>query len=457
VIERYALPEIKACFSDEARLALWLEVELLALEGWAEVGRIPPEVPAVARARAPQVDHAFVQAVAERERVTNHDLAAFVDVVQEAIGMPEGRFVHFGLTSSDVVDTALGATLSRAGARITEAARDLVRALVARARKHASTPMAGRTHGMHAEPTTFGAKLALFALQAGRDLERIEAAVRRVAVGKVSGAVGTYSTVDPRVEAYVLGRLGLAAVPASQVVARDRHAEVLFALASAATTVEALATEVRHLARSEIAEVEEPFGAGQKGSSAMPHKRNPVLAERLCGLARLLRGYVVPGLEDVVLWHERDISHSSVERIVLPDACMLAYYALRKAAWLVDGLVVDEERMRRNLDSSQGAVFSQHVLLALVERGMERDRAYRIVQRAARLAGDEGRTLLEVLSDDPEVAMTRDELEACCSLERALAHTSKHIDALDELEARLLVRAAPDMHSQSMLEPKKGA
>ncbi len=335
------------------------------------------------RAR-PRVDAAFVAAVAAREQVTDHDVAAFVDVVQEAIGPPAGAFVHYGLTSSDVVDTALSLCLVQAADLLVGAAGALYDALAEQARRHATTPMLGRTHGIHAEPTTFGAKMALFALQVDRDRDRLRRARAAVAVGKLSGAVGTYSNLDPRVEELVCHALGLEPVPASQVIARDRHAEYLYACASSGATVEAIATELRLLQQSEIGEVEEAFGTGQKGSSSMPHKRNPITSERLCGIARLLRANLQPGLEDVALWHERDISHSSVERVVLPDSSLLAYYALRRAARLIDGLVVNEARMRQNLlEGSLGLVFSQAVLLALVEAGASRDGAYRVVQRAA--------------------------------------------------------------------------
>ncbi len=440
MIPRYSLPEMASLFSDEARLGLWLEVELLALEALAELGEVPAAYPAACRARAPVVDAGFVARVSRREQVTDHDVAAFVDVVQATIGPPEGSFVHHGLTSSDVVDTALSTTLTRAADLLLEASVDFVEVLRRRAVEQAGTAMLGRTHGMHAEPTTFGVKLALFCLQADRDRERLRRARDAVAVGKLSGAVGTYSNVDPFVERHVCHSLGLRPVPATQVIARDRHAEYLYALAAVGSTVEALATEIRHLQRSEVAEVEEAFGAGQKGSSAMPHKRNPITAERLVGLARVLRGYLVAGLEDVALWHERDISHSSVERIVLPDASLLAYYSLRRAARLVEGLVVKAERMLENLlEGSYGLVFSQPVLLALVRAGLDRDDAYRIVQRDALSAQSERVPLRSVLEKDADVvaALGADAVAAVLDdafdLERALAHATHAIDALKEL------------------------
>jgi adenylosuccinate lyase len=435
MIPRYSLPEMAAQFTDEARFEMWLEVELLAVEGWAEVGTIPREAAAAVRARAPKVTPELVAAINDRERVTDHDVAAFVDVVQDAIGAPEGSWVHYGLTSSDVVDTALCATLTRAADLLLDASGALVAVLKARALEFMDAPMPGRTHGMHAEPTTFGAKLALWCLQADRDRGRLRVARAKIAVGKLSGAVGTYSNIDPRVEEHVCRALGLTAVPATQVIARDRHAELLWACASVGATIEMIGTEIRHLARTEVGEVEEAFGSGQKGSSAMPHKRNPILSERLSGLARVLRGYLGAGLEDVALWHERDISHSSVERVILPDACLLTYYVMRRAAGLVQNLVVHTERMRSNVvEGSFGLVFSQPVLLALVESGLERDAAYRIVQRDARLAWEEKRSFRGVLEADAEVTLDGPALDQAFSLERALQHVARFTQALQEVE-----------------------
>ena len=431
MIPRYAPPDMAALFSDAARFSLWLEVELLATEAQAALGVVPADEAATCRAKAPTVDDVFVAEVLEREKVTDHDLAAFVDVVQERIGAPAGSHIHYGLTSSDVVDTALCATLTQAADLLLGDLDAFVAALKGRALELLHVPVTGRTHGMHAEPTTFGVKFALWALQADRDRRRMRAARDAVAVGKLSGAVGTYSNIDPSVEASVCAALGLTPVPATQVIARDRHAEYLAACASIGATVELMCTEIRHLARSEVGEAEEPFGAGQKGSSSMPHKRNPVLSERLCGLARLLRGYLGAGLEDVALWHERDISHSSVERVALPDASMLACYMLRRATSLAAGLVIHPDRALANLtEGSLGLVFSQSVLLALVDAGLTRDQAYRIVQRDARTAWEERRPLRAVLEDDPEVTLTATQLDAAFDLSRTLRHVDRFADAV---------------------------
>lgn len=430
MIARYALSPMADLFTDERRYATWLEVEILAAEAQAKVGVVPPEAAAAIRDRA-----GFdVAAIEEREQTTEHDVAAFVDVVQERVGQPEGAWLHYGLTSSDVVDTALSVTLVRACDLLLDAVEQLDTAIATRAREHRDTPMVGRTHGIHAEPTTFGAKLALWALQVRREHERVTRAREAVAVGKLSGAVGTYSNVAPEVEAYVCEHLGLRPVPATQVLARDRHAELLYACASLGASVESFALEVRHLQRTEVGELEEPFRSGaQKGSSAMPHKRNPVKSEQLCGLARVLRANVIPGLEDVALWHERDISHSSVERIVLPDSLQLAYYLAVKFRAIVEGMTPHPDRMLANLDASFGLVFSQPVLLALVETGLSRDDAYRLVQRDAMRTWEERRPFLDVLSDDPAVvgALGMDRLKACFDLDRALEHAGLAVDALE--------------------------
>jgi adenylosuccinate lyase len=420
-------------FTDESKYGTWLEVEVLATEAWARVGVVPEVDARAVRERA-----AFdVDAIEERERVTEHDVAAFVDEVQERVGQPAGGWVHYGLTSSDVVDTALSVTLTRAVELLLEAAAALESAIAGRAREFRDTAMVGRTHGVHAEPTTFGAKLALWALQVRRDRERLARARDAIAVGKLSGAVGTYSNIDPQVEAYVCEHLGLRPVPATQVLARDRHAEFLYACASVAATVESFALEIRHLQRTEVREVEEPFRQGsQKGSSAMPHKRNPVKAEQLCGLARVVRANLQAGLEDVALWHERDISHSSVERIILADSALLAYYELVKFRSIVEGMHVYPDRMLENLDASYGLVFSQPVLLALVEAGRSRDEAYRIVQRNAMTTWEQRRPFIDVLREDADVraSLSDERLAACFDLKRALANVGRVFDVLDELD-----------------------
>jgi adenylosuccinate lyase len=360
-------------------------------------------------------------------------VAAFVDIVAGRVCQPAGGWVHYGLTSSDVVDTALSLALSRAATLLVDAASALEEAIAARARELRDVPMVGRTHGIHAEPTTMGAKLALWALQMRRDRVRLERARQAVSVGKLSGAVGTYSNVDPAVERYVCRRLGLRPVPATQVLARDRHAEFAYACASVAAGVEAFALEVRHLQRTEVGEAAEPFRKGaQKGSSAMPHKRNPVRCEQMCGLARVVRANLVPALENVALWHERDISHSSVERVILPDTSMLTYYLLVKFKEIVEGLEVFPERMLENLERSYGLVFSQPVLLALVASGLDRDAAYRIVHGSAMAAWEERRPFAEILRENPDVTgrLPEERLAACFDLKAALANAGRVFEVL---------------------------
>jgi adenylosuccinate lyase len=435
MIARYSLPEMSAVFADTARFQRWLEIELLATEAHVALGIVSAEQAAQCRASAPVVDEAFVQAVSDRERITDHDVAAFVDVVQGAIGPGAGAWIHYGLTSSDVVDTALCWMLRDAADLLIAASTDLLRTLVHLARTHRDAVMIGRTHGVHAEPTTFGAKLALWALQVDRDRDRLRAARAAVSVCKLSGAVGTYSNIDPAVERFVAERLGLAAVPATQVIARDRHAEYLWACASVGSTMELIAVELRHLQRTEVREVLEGFKPGQKGSSAMPHKRNPISAETISGLSRVLRGNLQAGMQDIALWHERDISHSSVERVILPDSSLLAHYVMRRGERLLSGMQVNTDTMRSNLFSSHGLVFSQGVLLALVQAGLSRDDAYRVVQTSAMRAWDEHtdfRTLLE--ADAAVAALDASTLDAAFDLERSLRNIGSVFEALDQLD-----------------------
>ncbi len=395
MIARYTRSEIGEVWSAHNKMACWLEVELAAMEAWAKEGVVPPEAAAECRERASFT----VEAVAERERVTDHDLAAFVDVLAAQVG-EQGRWIHYGLTSSDVLDTALALQLRQAGDIVLASARDYRDALIARALEQRDTLCVGRTHGVHAEPTTFGLRLAGFAFEADRNLARLSDAFEQLAVGKLSGAVGTYASVPPPVEARVMERLGLAREDvATQVVPRDRHAVLTSRIAIAGGGLERFATEIRNLQRTEVREVEEPFAAGQKGSSAMPHKRNPIRTERITGLARVLRGYAQTGLENIALWHERDISHSGAERVILPDATTALDYMQALAAGVAEGMTIHAERMRANLALTHGALFSQRALTALVESGMRREDAYRIVQENAQRAWDTGTEFRELLAE----------------------------------------------------------
>jgi adenylosuccinate lyase len=429
VIARYARPDMSRVWSDEARLARWLDVELAVVDAWAQVGTIPT---ASARAIRERARVPSPERVTELERTTNHDVAAFVDAVAADLG-PEGRWFHHGLTSSDVLDTALALTIQSAGTLVRGGLLRAMNAVVARAEEHRDTVTIGRTHGVHAEPTTFGLKLLGWTFQLERDRSRLEHALAGLSVGKLSGAVGTYATTTPEVERIACEALGLESAPTStQVLQRDRHAELLSALAILASSLDRFALEVRHLARTEVREVEEPFGRGQKGSSAMPHKRNPIVSERICGLARLVRGFALVGLENVALWHERDISHSSAERVVLPDAFLAIDYMLDRFAWLVEGMTVRPERMRANLEATGGLFFSQRLLLALVEAGLVRDDAYRLVQRHAMRAWDEGLDFRALVRGDPEIA-ARVELDDVFDLGAYTRH-------VDEIFGRLRAR-----------------
>jgi adenylosuccinate lyase len=423
VIARYTRDELGAIWGDHARLEAQRRVEVAAAEELE--GPTREELEAIRNATF------TVEAVAEREKVTDHDTAAFVDVLAASAG-DAGRWIHFGLTSSDVVDTGLALQLKAAGEVIVPGAAALRDELVRRARQHRATLTVGRTHGIHAEPTTFGLKLAGLAFEAERNRVRLDRAFAQVAVGAISGAVGTYATHGPRYEDRVLARLGLGREPFStQVVARDRHAELLQAIAVAGAGIERLAIEVRHLQRTEVLEASEPFREGQKGSSAMPHKRNPVKSERLSGLARILRANASAAVEDVALWHERDISHSGVERVILPDSTILIDYMQAQATTLVEGLVVDEARMRANLDLTHGALFSQRALLALVERGMARDDAYRIVQRVAQQAWDSATPMRKLMADEP--AARGLDVDAIFDERWFVRHAEELMARLDEL------------------------
>ena len=428
-------------WSDEGKLAAWFEVELAALDAWAEVGAVPVEVAETVRAQAQVPTPARV---AEIEQLTDHDTAAFVDAIAEQLGL-EGRYVHYGLTSSDVVDTALALQIREAGKLVLAGIRRALDAVARRAEEHRATICIGRSHGIHAEPITFGWKLAGWAFELDRARTRLARALEQNRVGQLSGTVGTYAQVEPEVERIACERLGLEPDPLStQVIARDRHAELLNALALCATSLERFALEIRHLARTEVREVEEPFAAGMKGSSAMPHKRNPKVAERICGLARIVRAAALVGMENVPLWHERDISQSSAERVVIPDSFITLDYMLDRFAWIVDGLVVYPERMRRNLDLTRGLFFSHRLLLALVDAGLPRDEAYRLVQRDAMIAWEEERDFRELVRADQEIAsrLEADALDAVFDLDATVRHADTVFERL-----RALVRKEEPVHA----------
>jgi adenylosuccinate lyase len=427
VIPRYTREEIGAVWTQQRRMEAWLQVELAATDALAAEGVVPEEAARACRERASFT----VEAVEERERTTGHDVAAFVDVVASSIG-DEGRWLHYGLTSSDVLDTALALQLRDAGEIVLAGARGYRDALASRAREFAETLCVGRTHGVHAEPTTFGLKMASFAFEADRNVERLQGAFEQLAVGKLSGAVGTYASVPPSVEARVMDSLGLKREDIStQVVPRDRHAVLLAQIAVAGGGLERFGTEIRNLQRTEVREVEEPFGSGQKGSSAMPHKRNPILAERICGLARVLRGYSQVGLENIALWHERDISHSGAERVVLPDSTIALDYTQHIATRIVEGMTIRTDRMRENIEITHGALFSQRALTALVESGMSRDDAYRLVQESAQRAWDESTSFRDLIAKAaPDL-----DVDAVFDYNAYLEHVPEVISRLDSLGA----------------------
>ena len=428
MIERYSLPDMSHIWSESHKYELWKEVETLVVEAWVDLGVAPSEAAAAVRS-APAVTP---EQVTEREAITDHDVAAFVDVLAEST-TTGGEWVHYGLTSSDVLDTAGGVRLREAADLLIDKVATLHATVKTKALEHRATPMIGRTHGIWAEPTTFGLKLANWAFELERDHARLRAARASVAVGKISGAVGTYAHTPPTVETFVCDRLEIGIEPASsQITMRDRHAEFLQAIALTGATIERFATEIRHLQRSEVGEAGEAFRSGQKGSSAMPHKRNPILSERMTGMARLLRGYAQVGLENVALWHERDISHSSAERVILPDACGTLNYMLAKFDTLVTNLRVDVGRMAENLEATRGLIFSQAVLLELIDAGMSRDAAYRVVQRNALAVWEGGGQLHDRLRADPEVDLPDDVLAACFTTKRFLRNADIVFDRLAE-------------------------
>ncbi len=435
MIPRYSRPEMADLFAPEARLRLWLEVELAAAQAMAELGLVPAaDIEALARkiaAAGPDlIDPARIE---EIERTTRHDVIAFLTHLEEKLG-PEARWLHLGMTSSDLLDTSLAIQLTRASDRLLAELDRVLAALRRRAVEHRDTVCIGRSHGIHAEPTSFGLKLLGHFAEFRRCRDRLSSARREIATCAISGPVGTFASVPPAVEAAVAARFGLSVEPVStQVIPRDRHAAFVCALALVAAAIERVATEIRHLQRTEVGEVEEYFHEGQKGSSAMPHKRNPVLSENLCGLARMIRAAVTPALENVVLWHERDISHSSVERVMLPDACILTDFALDRLAGLVERLVVRPERMRANLEATHGLYNSQRVLLALTETGLPRQRAYELVQRHAMRAFEEGRPLLDLLLDDPQIVDRVPPAQL-----RALFDPRWHLRHVPEIFARVL-------------------
>jgi adenylosuccinate lyase len=433
MIERYSRPQMKRVWSDENKFAKWLEVEIAVCEAWAGLGVIPRE--AVPKIKLARVNLKRMGAILKE---THHDMTAFLSAVAESLG-DESRFIHLGLTSSDVIDTALSLQLVEAAELLTQDIKELVSVLAEKAIKYKYTPMIGRTHGVHAEPTSFGLKLALWIEEMNRNRLRLNEAKRAVAVGKISGAVGTYATLSPEVEEKACARLGLAPAPiSSQILQRDRHAQFVTTLAIIASSLEKFATEIRGLQRTETREVEEPFGAGQTGSSAMPHKRNPELCERICGLARLVRGYALTSMENIALWHERDISHSSTERIILPDSCLLLDYSLALFTSVMSGLQIYPQQMKRNIELTKGLVFSQRVMLALIDKGLSRQKAYELVQRNAMKSWKGNKKFLSLLKTDPEVtaSLPQGELETLFDYQYYLRYIDEIFQRLGLTEAQ---------------------
>ena len=419
MIERYSRPQMKKIWSEENKFDQWFKVEIAVCEAWAELGEIPRKDIVKIRKASYNLNR-----IAKFLKVTHHDMTAFTNSVAESLG-PESRFIHLGLTSSDVMDTALGLQLTQAADILAKDVAELVSVLESKAIEHKHTIMMGRTHGVHAEPTTFGLKMALWTEEMKRNAQRLAEARKSISVGKISGAVGTYATVPPQVEKIACAKLGLTPAPiSSQIVQRDRHAQFLTTLAIIASSLEKFATEIRGLQRTEVREVEEPFAAGQTGSSAMPHKRNPELCERICGLARLIRGHALTSLENIALWHERDISHSSTERIILPDSCLVLDYMLSIFTSIMKGLKVYPENMRRNVELTQGVIFSQRVLLALIDKGLPREKAYKMVQDSAMKAWEKRKNFLSLLGADRRITarLSKKELNSLFDYDYYLKH-----------------------------------
>lgn len=427
MIERYSRPKMKRVWSDENKFNKWLDVEIAVCDAWAELGTIPREaIPKIKMARC------NIKRMEEILKETHHDMTAFLGSVSESLG-EESRFVHLGLTSSDVIDTALSLQIVEATEILTQDTKELISVLAQKAMEYKYTPMIGRTHGVHAEPISFGLKLAIWVEEMRRNLQRLVESKKTIAVGKISGAVGTYATVPPEVEQKACHKLSLAPAPvSSQILQRDRHAQFITTLAIASSSLEKFATEIRGLQRTEVREVEEPFEEGQTGSSAMPHKRNPELCERICGLARLVRGYALTSMENITLWHERDISHSSTERITLPDSCLILDYCLALFTSLIKGLQVNPQRMKKNMELTKGLIFSQRVMLALINKGLSRQKAYEVVQKSAMKAWKGNKGFLNLLKADPEVIATlpQEELESLFDYQYYLRYVDEIFERL---------------------------
>ena len=449
MIERYSRPQMKRVWSDENKFNKWLEVEIAVCDAWTELGTIPRE--AMTKIKLAKCN---IKRMEEILRETHHDMTAFLGSVSESLG-EESRFIHLGLTSSDVMDTALSLQIIEAAEVLTHDVKELTSALAQKAIEHKYTPMIGRTHGVHAEPISFGLKLSIWVEEMRRNLQRLTEAKKAMAVGKISGAVGTYATVPPEIEQKACRKLGLAPAPVSnQILQRDRHAQFTTTLAIIASSLEKFATEVRGLQRTEVRELEEPFDTGQTGSSAMPHKRNPELCERICGLARLVRGHALTSMENIALWHERDISHSSTERITLPDSCLALDYCLALFTSVIKGLQVNPQMMKKNLELTRGLVFSQRVMLALIDKGLSRQKAYQLTQRNAMKCWKGNKTFLSLLKADPEVTdiLTQEELESLFDYQYYLRYVDEIFERLGLTRAQWkgIVTEPTDLAPRSM-------